>query len=263
MNYFSDYMERACVDFEIGATERDIIIFKEHGELILMGMIPRLKLIEKSLREGLSKGEFAEFKMPDGWSSYISSSGSFHLFCFEHPILNLSRESFIYLLKLVSNHEKAYMITFEKEGEVCECEYCFCCYIYIWENLDLFEKCGLKIKSGDRITSEMLLKMLNIMEKVFRTVYSFTPKRLEELCMNQLTKQEKKDLPEGVRYSFLGRSICRDVPFLTFNTQTSALVYSLSSKGYEFKIDQGSEFWDIFSLFLKHKGSVLGKEWRL
>ena len=255
-------MERACVDFEIGATEHDIIIFKEHGELILMGMMPRLKSIEKLMKEGLSKGEFVELKMTDGWSSYISKTGSFHLLCYDQPILNLSRESFTYLLKLVSNHKKAYVISFEKEDGICDCEYCFSCYIYIWENMDLFEKRGLKIKSGDRITGEMLLKMLNIIKEVFRTVYAFTPKRLEEICMNQLSKKEHESLPECVRFSFLGRTICRDVPFLTFNIQNPTSIYSLISKGYDFKIDQKHEFWDLFSLFLNHKGCVLGKEWR-
>ena len=39
MNYFSDYLQTLGNDFEIAATEFDLIIVKENSELILMGMM--------------------------------------------------------------------------------------------------------------------------------------------------------------------------------------------------------------------------------
>ena len=56
MNYFSDYLQTLGNDFEIAATEFDLIIVKENSELILMGMMEQLKALEKPLKEGISKG---------------------------------------------------------------------------------------------------------------------------------------------------------------------------------------------------------------
>ena len=96
MNHFSDYLQTLGNDFEIAATEFDLIIVKENSELMLMGMMEQLKALEKPLKEGISKGEFSEYTMTDGWTCYISKTGSFHLFCYSQPILNLSFQSFSY-----------------------------------------------------------------------------------------------------------------------------------------------------------------------
>ena len=58
-------------DFEIAATEFDLIIVKENSELMLMGMMEQLKALEKPLKDGISKGEFSVYMMTDGWSCYI------------------------------------------------------------------------------------------------------------------------------------------------------------------------------------------------
>ena len=86
----------------------------------------------------------------------------------------------------------------EKTGSICHCE--FCDYnIFIWEHLDTFEKNGLKVKVGDKVTGEMLLKILKIQDQVFRALYAFHPKRLEDLCMEKLGEKEQLLLPESTR----------------------------------------------------------------
>ena len=85
------------------------------------------------------------------------------------------------------------MIKFEDQltGQLCECDACYSDE-YTWDHLNLFEKRGLKIELGDVVTGEMLLKILNIQEDLFRCLHHFRPKRLEELCLARLNEQEKK-----------------------------------------------------------------------
>ena len=262
MNYFSDYLQMLGNDFEIAATEFDLIIVKENSELMLMGMVEQLKALEKPLKEGISKGEFSDYMMTDGWSCCISKTGSFHLFCYSQPILNLSFKSFSYLLGLVTNHYKGYTIKFEDQltGQLCECDSCYSDE-YTWNHLNLFEKRGLKIKLGDVVTGEMLLKMLKIQEDLFRCLHHFRPKRLEELCLARLNEQEKKNLPESVHYSCFRGSMYRDIPYLWFNS-TAFLVHCLRPpKEHHWEIDNEHELWNIFPVFLKHKGFVISKRW--
>ena len=160
MSYFSDEVGGLGVNFEMLASEQDLIFLKENRELILMGMIGCLKPVLKDLKESFSLQQFREISLCDGWSCCVSETGSLQVFCYLQSVLDLSRQTFGHLLGLVQNHYKAYVIKFrdEKAGSICDCE--FCDYnIFIWEHLDTFEKNGLKVKVGDKVTGEMLLKI--------------------------------------------------------------------------------------------------------
>ena len=189
--------------------------------------------------------------MTDGWSCYISKTGSFHLFCYSQTILNLSFKSFSYLLRLVTNHYKGYMIKFEDQltGQLCECN-SFSSDEYTWNHLDLFEKRGLKIELGDTITGEMLLKILSIQEDLFRCLHHFRPKRLEELRLARLNEQEKKTFPRSVHYSCFRGPIYRGVPYLWFNSTAFSVHCLRCPKEHHWEIDNEHELCDIFSIFL-------------
>ena len=262
MSYFSDEAKTLGVHFEMLASEQDLIFLKEDSQLILMGMIGRLKIVLKELKESFSLKQFREISLSDGWSCCVSESGSLHVFCHLQPVLDLSYQTFVHLLGLLYNHYKAYVIKFldEKSG-VCDCE--FCDYnIFIWEHLDTFERNSLKIKVGDKVTGEMLLKILKIQDQVFRVLHAFHPKRLEELCMEKLGEKEQLLLPESVKYCTLKSSLSRDIPYLVHDANlTACLIFGARQKGWSYEIEDEDEFWEIFSLFLKHKGYVLAQHW--
>ena len=50
----------------------------------------------------------------------------------------------------------------------------------------------------------------------------------------------------------------RDVPYLWFNS-TAFSVHC--PKEHHWEIDNELELWNIFSVFLKHKGFVISKRW--
>ena len=144
MSYFSDEKVILGINFEMLASEQDLIFFKENRELILMGMVRRLKPVLKDLKESFSLKEFREMTLSDGWTCCVSKTGSLHVFCYLQPVLDLSSGSFVHLLGLLQNHYKAYVIQFteEKRGKICDCD--FCDYnIFIWEHMDTFEKNSL------------------------------------------------------------------------------------------------------------------------
>ena len=167
--------------------------------------------------------------LSDGWSCCVSKTGSLHVFCYLQPVFDLSSSSVLHLIGLLQNHYKAYVIQFteEKTGKICDCD--FCDYnIFIWEHMDTFEKNGLKIKVGDKVTGKMLLEILGIQNRVFRTMHGFSPKRLEDLCMEKLGEKEQMLLPESVKYSTLRSTLSRDIPYLVHNVNhTACLVYGV------------------------------------
>ena len=73
--------------------------------------------------------------------------------------------------------------------------------------MDTFEKNGLKIKVGDKVTGRMLLEILEIQNQIFRTMHGFSPKRLEDLCMEKLGEKEQMLLPESVKYSTVIKAV--------------------------------------------------------
>ena len=163
-----------------------------------MGMIGRLKPVLKDLKESFSLKQFREIKMCDGWTCCISKMGSLHVFCYLQPVLDLSSQTFGHFWGLLHNHYKAYVIKFqdEKTGKICDCD--LCDYnIFIWEHMDTFEKNGLKIKVGDKVTGKMLLEILKIQDHVFRALHVFYPKRLEDLCMEKLGEKEQLQFPRS------------------------------------------------------------------
>ena len=191
MSYFSDEKLILGINFEMLASEQDLIFFKENRELILMGMVRRLKPVSKDLKESFSLKEFREITLSDGWTCCVSKTGSLQVFCYLQLVLDLSSDSFVHLLGLLQNHYKAYVIEFreEKTGKICDCD--FCDYnIFIWEHMDTFEKNGLKIKVGDKVTGRMLLEILEIQNQIFRAMHAFSLKRLEDLCMEKLGEKE-------------------------------------------------------------------------
>ena len=263
MSYFSDEKLILGINFEMLASEQDLIFFKGNSELLLMGMVRRLKPVLKDLRESVSLKEFREMTLSDGWSCCVSKTGSLHVFCYLQPVLDLSSSSVLHLIGLLQNHYKAYVIQFteEKTGKICDCD--FCDYnIFIWEHMDTFEKNGLKIKVGDKVTGKMLLEILEIQKRVFSTMHGFSPKRLEDLCMEKLGEEEQMLLPESVKYSTLRSTLSRDIPYLVHDVNhTACLVYGVRQKGLNYDLEKEDEFWEIFSLFLKHKGFLLSKRW--
>ena len=263
MSYFSDEKLILGINFEMLASEQDLIFFKGNSELLLMGMVRRLKPVLKDLRESVSLKEFREMTLSDGWSCCVSKTGSLHVFCYLQPVLDLSSSSVLHLIGLLQNHNKAYVIQFteEKNGKICDCD--FCDYnIFIWEHMDTFEKNGLKIKVGDKVTGKMLLEILEIQKRVFSTMHGFSPKRLEDLCMEKLGEEEQMLLPESVKYSTLRSTLSRDIPYLVHDVNhTACLVYGVRQKGLNYDLEKEDEFWEIFSLFLKHKGFLLSKRW--
>ena len=54
------------INFEMLASEKDLIFFKENRELILMGMVGRLKSVLKDLKESFSLKQFREIILSDG-----------------------------------------------------------------------------------------------------------------------------------------------------------------------------------------------------
>ena len=122
----------------------------------------------------------------------------------------------------------------------------------------MFEKKGLKVKVGDKVTNQMLLEILKIQDQVFHALHAFHPKRLEDLCIEE---REQLFLPESVKHCF-SKLFSRDIPYLVHNANhTPCLVYGVRQKGLSYDLENEDAFWEIFSLFLKHKGSILAKKW--
>ena len=97
---------------------------------------------------------------------------------------------------------------------------------------------------------------------MFRVLHAFHPKRLEELCMEKLGEKERLLLPESVKYCTLKSSLSRDIPYLEHDANlTACLIFGARQKGWSYEIEDEDEFWEIFSLFLKHKGYVLAQHW--
>ena len=170
--------------------------------------------------------------------------GSLHVFCYLQPVLDLSSQTFGHLLGLLRNHYKEYVIKFQddKTGKMCDCD--FCDYnIFIWEHMNMFEKKGLKVKVGDKVTGKMLLEILKIQDRVFPAMHAFHPKRLEDLCMEKLGQKEQLLLPESVKYCVLRSSLSRDIPYLVHNANhTPCLVYSVRQKGLSYDLENEDEF---------------------
>ena len=97
MSYFSEEAGTLGINFEMLASEQDLIFLKENRELILMGMIGRLKPVLKDLKES-SLQQFREISLCDGWSCCVSQTGSLHVFCYLQPVLDLSHPTFGHLL---------------------------------------------------------------------------------------------------------------------------------------------------------------------
>ena len=250
------------------ASEQDLIFFKENRELILMGMVRHLKPMLKDLKESFSLKEFREMTS-DGWSCCVSKTGSLHVFCYLQPVLDLSSGSFVHLLGLLQNHYKAYVIQFieEKTGKICDCD--FCNYnIFIWEHMDTFEKNGLKIKVGDKVTGRMILEIQN---QIFRTMHGFSPKRLE---METYTRSEQseffpqggeiqdgdtgnhQDIPPTRGVGHLDRLQGRLLPYT--NTGTIQEISEISPPGADIPI-QSTAFRSVHSTLGVHCGSKSGK----
>ena len=166
------------------------------------------------------------------------------MFCYLQPVLDLSSQTFGHLLGLLRNHYKEYVIKFQddKTGKMCDCD--FCDYnIFIWEHMNMFEKRGLKVKVGDKVTGKMLLEILKIQDRVFPAMHAFHPKRLEDLCMEKLGQKEQLLLPESVKYCVLRSSLSRDIPYLVHNANhTPCLVYSVRQKGLSYDLENEDEF---------------------
>ena len=93
-------------------------------------------------------------------------------------------------------------------------------------------------------------------------MHGFSPKRLEDLCMEKLGEKEQMLLPESVKYSTLRSTLSRDIPYLVHDVNpTACLVYGVPQKGLNYELEKEDEFWEFFSLFLKHKGFLLSKRW--
>ena len=80
--------------------------------------------------------------------------------------------------------------------------------------------------------------------------------------MEKLGKKEQLLLPERVKYCTLRSTLSREILYFVHDANhTACLVYSVPQKGLSYDIENEDEFWEIFSLFLKHKGRVLAKQW--
>ena len=70
MSYFSDESETLGINFEMLASEQDLIIFKENRELILMGV------------QSFSLKQFREIRLCYEWTCCVSKTRSLHMFCY-------------------------------------------------------------------------------------------------------------------------------------------------------------------------------------
>ena len=263
MSYFSDESETLGVNFEMLAIEKDLKFFRENRELILMGMVEHLKSVLKDLKESFSLKEFREIVLCGRWSCCISKTESLHVFCYLQPVLDLSNQTFGHLLGLLRNHYKAYVIKFrdERTRKICDCE--FCDYnIFIWEHMDTFEKNGLKVKERDKVSGKMLLEILKISRPNFLSFTWFLSEKIGRFVYGKVGGKRTACIARECEILYFEKFLSRDIPYLVHDANhTACLVYGTRQKGLSYDVENKDEFWEIFSLFLKHKGCVLAKQW--